>query len=552
MIMLSNYFKVLTRNLWKNKFTSLLNMMGLALGMTCYLLILQYVKVELSYDNFHANKNNIYRLQHDSYEDNGVVNRYALTCLNAGPALKEQFPEVKEATRCVPFRNTIVRNGEEIFRDENILIAEPSFLKIFSVPLLQGDAATALEGPNKVMLSESTARKYFAHEEPMGKAIRILNKRRELSCIVTGIFKDLPGNSHLEYDMILSLTTLIPPTHSDWIMSTVYTYLLLAPTANPQALEAKLPGFIKTFILPTVPRAANWKYHLQPLREIYLYSDLVFDTPNGNGKTVYFLLIIAILILIISWINYINLSTARALERAREVGVRKVLGSHRCQLSKQFLGEALLVNIIPLAIAAILAVIGLPFLEELTGKQIPSNLGSLWFLGHLPLLYLLGSLVSGIYPALVLSSFPPATMLQRSHFTQTGSGRLLRKILVTFQFIAAMVLMILALTVYRQIRYMTHQDLGFNINNIMGIVLPSIPPHQETIRDIDSLKTELLRYPAIEKVSGSFSIPGMPTSYQLLVWKENTDFKKGKILSIAFVDEDFLPTYQVKFLQGRI
>ncbi len=270
-MMLKNYWQVLIRNLWKSKFSSLLNLLGLGIGMTCYLLIVQYVSFELSYDRFQTNKNEIFRLQHDDYEDNGVVNRNALTCHNAGPAMKEQFPEVKETTRCVPFRNTTTRSGDKIFKDENILVAEPSFLKIFTLQVLEGEPGTALGGPNQVMLSESTARKYFGSENPMGKMIQILNKRRELPCIVTGIFKDMPGNTHLDFDLLLSRATLVPPTYSDWVFSSVYTYLLLNPGTSPSALEAKFPDFIKKFALPAVPRAVNWKYRLQPLREINLY-----------------------------------------------------------------------------------------------------------------------------------------------------------------------------------------------------------------------------------------------------------------------------------------
>ncbi|UCH96902.1 MAG: ABC transporter permease [Candidatus Aminicenantes bacterium] len=550
MIMLKSYLKVLVRNLWKNKFSSFLNILGLAIGMTGYLLILQYVNFELSYDDFHKSKDNIYRLRRDSYEDNGMVNRWAVTSYNAGPTLKEEFPEVAEVSRCLRFENNSVRIKDRIFKDEKIYITEPSFFKIFSIRFLEGDPQAALQGPNKLVLSESTARKYFANENPLGQMIEISSKRTKLSFMITGVFKDLPQNTHMKFDLLMSINTIYPAAYSDWIYASFYTYILLTPGADAKGLEAKLPAFIKKYILKDIPRAANWKYLLQPLREIYLYSDLTFDTDNGNGKMVYFLLIIAFLILVISWVNYVNLSAARAMDRAREVGIRKVLGSHRFRLSKQFLGESILTNIIPIAISVVLTIIFHPFLEELTGKNIPLYLSNALFLLHLVILYLIGSLIAGLYPAVLLSSFPPVTVLNKSKFSQTIGGGLLKKILVTFQFTASAVLIILTFTVYKQIRYMTNNDLGINLNNMMAVVLPTIPLNQDNIKNIDSFKTELLRYPAIEKVSGSLIIPGT-SSPTRLAWKENTDFKKGKMLSIALVDDDFLPAYQIKFLSGR-
>jgi putative ABC transport system permease protein len=451
-----------------------------------------------------------------------VVNRYALTSFSVGPGMKDEFPEVKEVSRCLRFENNTIKRNDRVFKDVKIYITEPSFFKIFTIRLLQGDPETALQGPKKILLSQSYARKYFDDENPIGKMLQIATKRSERSYMVTGVFKDMPENSHMKFDLLLSLSTVFPATHSDWIHSTAYTHLLLTPGADAKVLEAKLPAFIKKYILKDVPRAANWKYHLQPLRDIYLYSDLIFDTANGNGKMVYFLLIIAFLILVISWVNYVNLSAARAMERAREVGTRKVLGSHRLQLSKQFLGESILANIIPIAIAVILAIIFLPFLRELTGENIPLYLSNAWFLVHLVILYFIGSLIAGLYPAVLLSSFPPVTVLNKSKFSQTTGGSLLKKILVIFQFTASVVLIILTLTVYKQIRYMTNSDLGMNIDHMVGALLPSVPLDQESTKNLDSLKTELLRYPAVDRVTASFTIPGVPTLYQLLTWKEST------------------------------
>jgi len=549
--MLKNYFKVTSRNLLKNKFSTSLNILGLAIGMTCYLLIFQYVNFQLSYDGYHRNKNDIYRLQQDVYKNDVLENSYALTSFNAGPVLKEEYPEVKETARCIRFQNNTVSYMEKKYKNEKIVITEPTFFKVFSSRILQGDPATSLKGPKKIMLSQSTAEKYFSGENPVGKIIDITTKRSEFSCMVTGIFADIPANSHLKFDMLLSLNTLYPDSYSDWIFSTVYTYLLLTPEAKANQLESKLPAFIDKYIAKEVPRAANWKYRLQPLGEIYLYSDLTYDTENGDGKIVYFLLIIALIILIISWINYINLSTAHAMERAREVGLRKVLGSHRIQLIKQFLSEALLVNLIPILIAVLFAIILLPKLRELTGQEIPPFLKGGIFWLHLIGLYIIGSFLSGLYPAFVLSSFPPVAVLSRSKFSQTGSSNLLKKILVIFQYTVSTILIIFTFTVYQQIQFMKNKDLGINIKNLVAVTIPAIPTNQETKQNFDTFKTELFRYPAITHVTGSLIIPGSPPQFQRLIWKEKTPYKDGKIISIIFTDYDFIPTYQINLAAGR-
>lgn len=552
MIMLKSYFKILIRGLLKKKLFSILNMSGLALGMTCYLVIFQYVSFELSYDGFHENKNDIYRMQRDIYENNDLKSSLAKTSYNLGPGLKEEFPEVREVTRCSPLPDTTVICHEEKYPDEKIYIAESSFFKVFSFRLLKGDPDTSLKEPNKVVISRGIARKYFGGENPVGKVIRITNKGVDFACMVTGVFKDVPENSHLKFDILLSLATVWKKNRSDWVYSVFYTYVLLGPDADSKALEAKFPQFINKHILKHVPRASNWKLLLQPLRDIYLYSDLTYDTKNGDGKIVYFLLIIAFLILVISWINYVNLSTARAMERAREVGLRKVLGSHRIQLIKQFLLESLLTNIIPVVIAVILTIIFMPFLRELTGKGVPLYLASapLFWL-HVLGLYTAASLLAGLYPAFVLSSFKPVSILNRSKFSQTTGGTLLRKFLVTFQFAAAAVLIIFTFSVYKQIQYMRNKDLGITIDHILGIRLPATPVNKAYINNVDTLKNELLRYPGIERITGSTVIPGTIPRLRRLTWKENTDFKAGKVQSIVFMDYDFLPTYQLELLAGR-
>lgn len=550
--MLKNYFLILIRHWWKSKFSSLLNMFGLAIGMACYLLIFHYVSFELSYDSFHENHNDIYRLQRDVYENNILKMSLAQTSYNIGPAMKDEFPEVREVAKCAHFMDNMVSCGDKKYNDERIVLCDAAFFKVFSFKLILGDPDSALNEPNRLVLSQAFARKYFGDDNPIGKTLQISSRGKNYTCMVSGIFQDVPENSHLKFDILLSLSTRFGSTYSDWIFSTVHTYILLAPGNDPAVLASKFPVFIDKYILQHVPRAANWKLILQPLRDIYLYSDLMFDTDNGNGDLVYFLLLIGILVLVISWINYTNLSTARSLERAREVGIRKVLGGDRIQLLKQFLAESLLLNILPLLIAVFLVILFLPLIRNLVGKNIPLYLVSdfrFWL--NLVGLYLVGSLLSGLYPAFVLASFKPATFLKYSKLSHTTGGNLLRKVLVGFQMLASVTLIIVIFTVYRQIHYMKHGELGMNIEQIAAVKLPSVPINMDYIRIADNLKTELEKYPSIKNVSGSSHIPGSDPPLKRLSWQENIDFNQGKVQSIVFIDEEFLPAYQLKLTAGR-
>jgi putative ABC transport system permease protein len=550
--MLKNYFSILTRHLWKSKFSSILNMLGLAMGMACYLLIFHYVSFEFGYDRFHGHEADIYRLQRDVYENNVLKMSLALTSYNIGPAMKAEFPEVKEVVRCSRFLDNMVSYGDKKYNDESIIVCDASIFKVFSFRLLKGDPENALKGPNRVAVTAAAARRYFGDGDPMGKTIQISSRGKNYNCMVSGVFQDVPQQSHLKFDMLMSLSTRFGTTYSDWIFSTVFTYFLLTPDADPQSLAAKFPGFIDKYILQHVPRSANWQLILQPLREIYLYSDLTYDTENGNGEMVYFLLIIGFLVLVISWINYTNLSTARAMERAREVGIRKVLGSDRRQLIRQFLAESLLVNIVPILIAVILVIFFIPFLRDLVGKNIPLYLlYDFRFWLNIAGLYVIGSLLSGLYPAFVLSSFKPITFLKHSKLTHTAGGSLLRKVLVGFQLAASVVLLIVTFTVYRQIQYMRQGDLGMNIDRLVAVKLPSVPINTEYIMTADSFKTELLKYPAVRYVSSSGHIPGSDPPLKRLAWLENTEMKQGKVQSILFVDEDFVPAYQLRMTAGR-
>jgi len=529
-----------------------MNILGLSIGMTCYLLIFQYVSFETGYDRFHENRDNIYRVQRNVFRDNKLNAGYAKTSFSLGPALKEEFPEITEALRCLSHNINIVSCRGRRYRNEKVLIAESSIFKIFSFKLIKGDPGTALSKPGQVAISCSLAKKYFGPRDPLGKTIHIADRQRNNACTITGVFEDVPGNSHLQFDMLVSLETFANPGYTDWVYCTVFTFILVSPDADPELLEAKLPGFINKYIIKPVPLAKYWKFHLQPLRDIYLYSNLTYDTQNGNGQIAYLLFVIALLILIISWFNYINLQVARSLERAKEIGIKKVMGSHRFQLVKHFLFESIVITVIPVFIALILAELFIPYLRELTGKNIPLfRFSNNWFWMNTLVLYLVSALLTGGFPAVVLSALKPSSVLRKGKWSQTTIGITFKKYLTLFQYAVSSMLIVFTLIVYRQIQYMRNTDLGMDTGQMLILKFPYSTIDGQYKQFASDFKKELLLFPGILSTTYSSHIPGSPPNLDRLTWLKDTDFKSGKILSIIFIDAHFIPTYKMKVIAGR-
>jgi len=354
--MLRNYFQVAFRSLFKNPVSTFVNTAGLVIGMTAFILIIQYVRFELSYDNFHENGDRIYRIQQDRYNKGVITTQWAAGCAAVGQALFENFPEVKNFTRFQKFEG-VFSYGDINFREENIFIADTSFFKIFSFSLKEGDKNTILKNSMEMVLSESSAKKYFGDENPIGKSLRF-NGGPEL--MITGVFMDVPVNSHLKPDIFVSWETLVqfqgPGVNTAWQWDAFFNYILLNPHTNYKEFEAKIPAFVDKEIGQDLERwNAGVVYHLQPLKTIHLHSDYMFEAEvNGNARSVFALLIVAIFLVTIAWINYINISTSRSLERARETGLRKVAGASRNQLIIRFLLETFIVNLLAVFLAFLL------------------------------------------------------------------------------------------------------------------------------------------------------------------------------------------------------
>ncbi|HZI23512.1 MAG TPA: ABC transporter permease, partial [Chryseolinea sp.] len=471
--MLRNYIKIAFRNFLKQKSYTLLNVIGLSAGMAASLLIIQYVKYERSFDTFHSRAEDIYRIQYNGWQ-NGKLNFESAVAVPAvGPALKNNFPEVEAYTRFLPVKGMVSyeKAGEEprTFREERAQYADTSLFKVFDFKLLQGNVQQCLVGTNKVIISESTVRKYFGNDEPIGKILRL--NGNDLTLEVTGVFKDVPENSHIKFDFLISYETINTLTKNEsetsWGWYDFYTFVLLKPGTDIAALQKKWDEYLLT------ARGEEWtktnrkqEFILRPLTDIHLYSNLLYETSPRelrDGDSVYALSIIAIFILVIAWVNYINLATARSFNRANEVGVRKVVGAVRTQLISQFLTESIILNGLAAALAVVVVRLLWSSFSELTGWNIPLEFllqTDFWKL--VLLLFFVGAILSGFYPAIILSSFKPVAVL-KGKAIKTAGGNFLRKSLVVFQFVASVFLISGSLIVYQQLTYMKNKDLGISL-----------------------------------------------------------------------------------------
>jgi len=470
-----------------------------------------------------------------------------------GWALYENFPEVENFTRFQIYSG-VLSYGEKKFREERIYTADTSFFEIFSFELLTGDRGTILKNVLEIVLSESTASKYFGDENPIGKSLSF-NGGPEL--MITGIFKDAPRNSHLKPDILLSWETVVnfngPDVNTAWQWDGFFNYILLNPSSDYKQFEAKIPDLVLAETGEMMEQYdAGVVFNLQPLRSIHLHSDFMFEAePNGSSRSVYALLIIAIFLVLIAWINYINLSTSRSLERAREVGMRKVTGASKRQLLSQFLLESLFVNILAIIIAIILVQLLDNAFNKLTGLTLDYAIGSnpgFWIL--ILAIFIAGSLIAGIYPALFLSSFKPNTVFKGiSELTVGGLG--MRRILVIFQFVISLVLIAGTMTVYRQISYMRNFDLGINIDNTLVLRGPSVTDstYSETF---SAFKEELTRNPNIGLVTASTEVPGRQPGWNAggIRLLSQGDDESDQYRIIGF-DYDFIDFYGLSILEGR-
>ena len=565
--MLKNSLRVAIRQWRKRKGYSLLNLVGLTTGIVCCLLIFEYVAYERSYDNFHAKADRIVRIQDEEWQNGRMVVPCASAMPGVAPALKREFPEVETACRLVKIDALLANDVRQVkFLEQTVYMADAAVLDIFSLPLIEGDAKTALSGPEKIVISETEARKYFGQEDALGKVLNMHGGSGVRPLEVTGVFRDYPANSHLKLSLLVSYPTYSKivgmygqandPTETSWGWTDFCTYALLRKGVTVQQLTAKLPGLIDRHYnnLPeNLSRHDRYTLSVMPLRDIHLYSHYTEEAEaNGDGQSVTFLFLIAFFIIGIAWVNYINVATARSLERAKEVGVRKVLGALRQELIRQFVVESLLFNLAALVAAVIITLLVNPFFGRLTGRPLTgffSLPASYW--GYFALVFAAGTFLSGVYPALVLSRYQPITVL-KGVFKNAAGGQWLRKGLIVGQFTASIILIAGTLIVYRQMHYMRSQPLGANIDETLVLRGAGSGLKDSAYHDMfQSFKNEVLQVRGIRSMTASSDVMGEEILWSTDWYRVGGTDKSAINLFHLGVDDDYVRSYGLKLEAGR-
>jgi putative ABC transport system permease protein len=552
--MLPSYLLSFFRQIVRNKVFSILNLLGLSVGMAAFMLLLQFVVYENSFDEFHEHSDRIYRIRYDSYLEGEKMFACAAAVPAVGPAMKNNFPEVLEYSWALPWSGVVTTDENISYRERKIQVATPSFLTMFSWEMIAGDTS-ALTKPYAAVLTESTARKYFGDEDPIG---RILKTLQDQSFEVRGIIKDVPDNSHIKFTVLISAETLHQMTDNQsrtaWGWYDFNTYVLLEQETDPMNFQEKFATWLAE------EKKEEWEennsrqeFILQSIEDIHLHSDLLQESEpeeNGDGDSVMILIIIALSVLGIAWINYINLSSSRALERAREVGIRKVVGGQHRQLVVQFLTESLMMNILAAGISLIILILCLPYFNQLTERSLSLSLFQepLFWAGLVGLL-LTGAILAGLYPAFVLSSFKPVLVL-KGKYSENGKGFLMRKILVVFQFSASIALIAGTFLIHSQLRYMRNMDLGVDIEQKLVLRGPGVVIDTTFAEIFRTFKTEVNRIPGIEQLTASTNIPGDEIFWASGIRRVDEDNTRGVIYVIG-MDEDYLPAFDIELLTGR-
>ena len=540
--MLLNYFKIAFRNLSRHKAFSLINIAGLAIGMACSIFILLWVRDELSYDQFHEKADRIYRLTCNAGEFKAAVSP-------AGFAydLKSQLPEIKSLTRISKPQSALFSFGDHKFQEKNIIYADSNFFELFNFPMIRGNIKTALDKPDGILITTDMARKYFGEEDPIGKIIR---KDNQENYKVTGVLANIPSNSHVQFDFIIPMSA-IEKTDYDlsnhvWTNFNYYAYLLLDKNTN-RSLQAlsKLAVEMDNFFRSKV-KDFDVNFHLQPLRSIHLTPGLQVDLPgHGNIQYVNIFFIVALFILAVACINFMNLATARSARRAKEVGLRKVVGARRFQILSQFLGESVFISLVSFAVALLLVWALLPAFNLLADKSVRMQSLDAKFLISLLGLAIATGLISGIYPALYLSGFNASKVL-KGKGKSSGGNLVFRNTLVVTQFIVSIVLLVGTVVVYRQLQFIKNMNLGFEKRNLLYI-----PMTGELWNKQDAIKSELKQHPLTSDYSIVSDLPTNLVTGTVNINYEGKDPKSQVVIPSMDVDENFANVFQMTILNGR-
>ena len=553
--MLKKNLKIAFRRLWKDKRGTALHLLGLSIGLSSFLLLMQYAFFEKSYDRHHHRSEDIYRVTAEVYRNGELNTHSATTYLALSPSLQRDFPEIEKYVRFFAMSATI-EMGDQRFREKKLYYADSTLFDLFAIPLLEGNPATALAAPNSMVISEDLAQRYFGTNDCIGEVVELSNWFPQRIFRITGVMENIPENAHLQSNIFTSLSTLtsVPDLIPDWRWRDFYNYVLLRP-GTAENLETKINGQDYIASQYDLFRQHNIHHdlHLQPITDIHLNSNLSLEAGiNGDAQSVNILLLIGIFLLLMAWVNYINLTTAKAITRAKEVGVRKTIGASRKSLIGQFLTQSLILNLIAFAVAILLVEAAQPFFQQLAGKTLSFEwLQNPTLLIAIVCIFILGLIGSSAYPAFVLSGFSPYEALRTQSPVET-KGALLRKSLIVFQFALSILLIISTIVVVRQLQFMQQKNMGMDISQSLVVRAPS---------SIDSLtygkfkvfKNRLLQMQEVEGVSAAHLVPGDEEIWvpSIRSVQEDPNRSINRIIHLNAIDPQFIPQFQLKMLAGR-
>jgi putative ABC transport system permease protein len=554
--MSGNFFLITFRHIRKKSGYLLINVGGLAIGLASFLFIALYVINELTYDRFHANYLNIYRVKVTGIMAGGELNQ-AITAAPMAQAMLNDYPEIVNITRLTGMGAWLIGYGDKKFNEDGVLFADSTIFEVFDFKMLKGDPRTALTRPRSMVLTEEYAGKYFGSQDPLGQRLTV--ESDTVIYTVTGVVQNVPDNSHIKFDILASMSTYPGRANNTfWISHNFYTYFTLRDGTDQNAFEEKLEEMVIKYVGPQLQEAIgqtiddfrnagnNFRYVLEPLKDIHLYGATQYNLePSGSPSTVYIFIVVALLILVIAIINYVNLATARAAGRAKEVGVKKVSGANNTSLVLQFLAESIFIAVIAGILAVLLVHILTPAFNTLTGKQLSAGL----FYSPAGILYLLSLIIlvgiaSGFYPAFILASFNPVDVLKGTLSPGSMSKRM-RWIMVVFQFAVSVVIIIGSIIVYSQLNFITKKDLGFDKDNLIIIRRPDA-----FFRQTEAFRTQLLQIPGVSNAAFSRNVPGETFSNNAFFNDDDPD-KKTYLINQASVSLDYPEVLGVKLVEGR-
>ena len=549
--MLQYYFKMALRNQAKNKIFSIINVLGLSIGLAVSILIINYVSFEFSFDKMHQKGDRIYRVESRFYEGDRLTDDWATSSFGYGSAISKEMTGVEDFVR-IGLQNAeqVISYQEKRSRENGIAYTNASFFSVFDFKLKAGAPNDQLKRPNTVIITEDVAKRFFKNENPIGKPLTFATGSDFSDFEVTGVLENFPKNSHIRFNYLISYETLPNWLQEFWYLHEVYTYLLLSPDKDPKEIEAQFPVMAEKYKTGDALKNKKWAVTLLPLDKIHLNPQKQYEKEiKGNKKSLITLIIIAIVILLTAWINYINLTTARAMERAKDVGIRKVSGAFRHQLIRQYLIDSWLVNIAAIVLAAIFVIALKPIFNQVIGENIGLFLlrqPIFWLSGVS--VFLLGIFLSGFYPAFIMTRVKPSVILKGNYF-KSGSAGTTRQVLVIFQFAASLFLICGTFIIYKQVKFMRQQDLGMDINQT---IIVKYPVSRADLNNQVDLFTENLRLePSVRSVTLASALPGMEVAFSASNRLQGNGSEQHRLYEMLSVDDHFIETFDLKLLAGR-